>query len=243
MKKIVLILCLAFGLASAEEIMVLAAASLKFVLEDIKAEFLKDRKGDKIEVSYIASGKAYNQIINGSPAQFFIAADTGYTQKLYDSKKTSDVPVNYVKGKLVLVSYDKSLKIDSLEVLKDSKITKIALPNPKLAPYGVAGEQALQKSKIYDAVKSKLVTGESIGQTYQYIKTGASEIGFNALSMVIKDKDANYYEVDSALYEPIAQAMVITEAGKNSKLAKDFKAYILSDKAQEIFASYGYDKP
>lgn len=243
MKKIVLILCLAFGLASAEEIMVLAAASLKFVLEDIKAEFLKDRKGDKIEVSYIASGKAYNQIINGSPAQFFIAADIGYTQKLYDEKKTSDKPVNYVKGKLVLVSYDKSLKIDSLEILKDSKITKIAIPNPKLAPYGVAGEQSLQKSKLYDAVKSKLVTGESIGQTYQYIKTGATEIGFNALSMVIKDKDANYYEVDSSLYEPIAQAMVITEAGKNSKLAKDFKAYILSDKAQEIFASYGYDKP
>lgn len=243
MKKLILALCLVFASVNAEEITVLAAASLKFVLEDIKTEFLKDRKGDKIEVSYIASGKAYNQIINGSPAQFFIAADTGYTQKLYDEKKTNDKPVNYVKGKLVLVSYDKSLKIDSLEILKNSKITKIAIPNPKLAPYGVAGEQSLQKSKIYDDVKSKLVTGESIGQTYQYIKTGASEIGFNALSMVIKDKDANYYEVDSSLYEPIAQAMVITEAGKNSKLAKDFKAYILGKKAQEIFAAYGYDKP
>lgn len=243
MKKLILALCLVFASVNAEEITVLAAASLKFVLEDIKAEFLKDRKGDKIEVSYISSGKAYNQIINGSPAHFFIAADADYPQKLYDEKKTSDKPVNYSNGKLVLVSYDKSLKIDSLEILKDSKITKIAIPNPKLAPYGVAGEQSLQKSKLYDAVKSKLVTGESIGQTYQYIKTGASEIGFNALSMVIKDKDANYYEVDSSLYEPIAQAMVITEAGKNSKLAKDFKAYILGKKAQEIFATYGYDKP
>lgn len=243
MKKLLLVLCLAFGFANAEDIMVLAAASLKFVLEDIKAEFLKDRVGDKIEVSYIASGKAYNQIINGSPAHFFIAADAGYTQKLFDEKKTSDKPMNYVKGKLVLVSYDKNLKIDSLDILKDSKIKKIALPNPKLAPYGVAGEQSLQKSKLYDAVKNKLVLGESIGQAYQYIKTGASEVGFNALSMVIKDKDANYFVVDSALYEPIAQAMVITEAGKNSKLAKDFKDYILDKKAQEIFASYGYDKP
>lgn len=243
MKKLLLVLCLAFGFANAEDIMVLAAASLKFVLEDIKAEFLKDRTGDKIEVSYIASGKAYNQIINGSPAHFFIAADTGYTQKLFDEKRTSDKPTNYVKGKLVLVSYDKNLKIDSLDILKDGKIKKIALPNPKLAPYGVAGEQSLQKSKIYDAVKNKLVLGESIGQAYQYIKTGASEVGFNALSMVIKDKDANYFVVDSALYEPIAQAMVITDAGKNSKLAKDFKAYILGKKAQEIFASYGYDKP
>lgn len=243
MKKLILALCLVFASVNAEEITVLAAASLKSVLEDIKAEFLKDRKGDKIEVSYIASGKAYNQIINGSPAQFFIAADTGYTQKLYDEKKTSDKPVNYVKGKLVLVSYDKNLKIDSLNILKDSKISKIAIPNPKLAPYGVAGEQSLKKSNIYDAVKNKLVIGESIGQTYQYIKTGASEIGFNALSMVITDKDANYFVVDSSLYEPIVQAMVITEAGKNSKLAKDFKAYILDKKAQEIFANYGYDKP
>lgn len=243
MKKLILALCLVFASVNAEEITVLAAASLKFVLEDIKAEFLKDRKGDKIEVSYIASGKAYNQIINGSPAQFFIAADADYPQKLYDEKKTSDKPVNYSNGKLVLVSYDKSLKIDSLEVLKDDKITKIALPNPKLAPYGVAGEQALQKSKLYDAVKGKIVLGENIGQAMHYIKTKNAKIGFNALSMVIKDKDANYYEVDSSLYEPIAQAMVITEAGKNSKLAKDFKAYILGKKAQEIFAAYGYDKP
>lgn len=243
MKKMVLILCLAFGLASAEEIMVLAAASLKFVLEDIKAEFLKDRKGDKIEVSYIASGKAYNQIINGSPAHLFIAADTEYAQKLYDEKKTSDMPTNYVTGKLVLASYDKNLKIDSLEILKDSKIKKIALPNPKLAPYGVAGEAALQKSALYDAVKDKIVLGESIGQAMQYIATGAAEIGFNALSMVIKDEKANYLKVDESLYEPIAQAMVITEAGKNSQLAKDFKAYILDAKAQEIFATYGYDKP
>ncbi len=243
MKKILLVMLLAFASANAEEIMVLAAASLKFVLEDIKTEFLKDRSGDKIEVSYIASGKAYNQIINGSPAHFFIAADTGYTQKLYDGKNTTDKPVNYVKGKLVLVSYNKNLKLDSLEVLKDSKISKVAIPNPKLAPYGVAGEQALKKSKLYDAVKDKLVVGESIGQTYQYIKTGASEVGFNALSMVIKDKDANYFVVPAADYEPIAQAMVITNAGKDSKLAKDFKAYILGAKAQEIFASYGYDKP
>ena len=87
MKKLLLVLCLAFGFANAEDIMVLAAASLKFVLEDIKAEFLKDRAGDKIEVSYIASGKAYNQIINGSPAHFFIAADIGYTQKLLGKMK------------------------------------------------------------------------------------------------------------------------------------------------------------
>lgn len=243
MKKIILGALLVFGSVNAEEIMVLAAASLKFVLEDIKTEFLKNRSGDSIEVSYIASGKAYNQIVNGSPAHFFIAADTSYPQKLYDEKKTSDKPQNYVKGKLVLVSYDKGLKLTNLEVLKDSKISKIALPNPKLAPYGVAGEESLKKSHLYDTLKDKIVLGESIGQTYQYIKTGASEVGFNALSMVIKDENANYLVVDSSLYTPILQAMIITNNGKDSKLTKDFRDYILSKKAQEIFASYGYDAP
>lgn len=245
MKKsvtVMLILALFMSL-KAEEIMVLAAASLKYVLEDIKTEFLKDRPNDKIEASYIASGKAYNQIINGAPAHFFIAADTSYPQKLYDTKATSDKPENYVRGKLVLFSANKDLKITSLDILRDSALKHIALPNPKVAPYGVAGKQALEKANLYKDIESKIVLGESIGQATQYVKTGSSEIGFTALSMVIKDKDVVYYEVDSAAYEPILQAMVITEHGKNSKLTKDFKAFILSPKAQEIFASYGYDKP
>lgn len=244
MKKVVLALFIAFAsFANAEDIMVLAAASLKFVLEDIKGEFLKNRPGDKIEVSYLASGKAYNQIVNGSPAHFFIAADTDWPKKLYEGKYTSDVPVNYVIGKLVLVSYNKNLKITSLDILRDKNIKDIAIPNPKLAPYGVAGEQALKRAGIYNAVKDRLRIGESIGQTYQFIKTGASEIGFNALSMTIKDADANYIVINKDVYDPIAQAMVITEKGKDSKLAKDFKEYLLGARAQEIFASYGYDKP
>lgn len=243
MKKIIFALFLILASLNAEDIMVLGAASLKFVLEDIKAEFLKDRPNDKIDISYIASGKAYNQIVNGSPTHLFIAADTSYPQKLFDSKNAASNPTNYVKGKLVVFSTDKNLKLDSLDDLKDSKIKHIALPNPKLAPYGVAGEQALKKANIYKDVESKIALGESIAQAYQYVKSGASEAGFNALSMVIKDKDVKYINVDESLYEPILQAMVITKYGANSQLAKDFRDFILSPKAQEIFASYGYDKP
>lgn len=243
MKKIIFALFLILASLNAEDIMVLGAASLKFVLEDIKAEFLKDRPNDKIDISYIASGKAYNQIVNGSPTHLFIAADTSYPQKLFDSKNAASNPINYVKGKLVVFSTGKNLKLDSLEDLKDGKIKHIALPNPKLAPYGVAGEQALKKANIYKDVESKIALGESIAQAYQYVKSGASEAGFNALSMVIKDKDVKYINVDESLYEPILQAMVITKYGANSQLAKDFRDFILSPKAQEIFASYGYDKP
>ncbi|RAX52257.1 molybdate ABC transporter substrate-binding protein [Helicobacter sp. 16-1353] len=245
MKKSVAVLLLLalFVNLKAEDIMVLAAASLKYVLEDIKTEFLKTRPGDKIDTSYIASGKAYNQIINGAPAQLFIAADTSYPERLYKDNGAAEAPVNYVKGKLVLFSIDKNLKIDSLNILKDSKIKHIALPNPKLAPYGVAAQQSLESAKLWDSVQPKIVLGESIGQATQYVKSGGSEVGFSALSMVIKDKEANYLVVDEATYKPILQAMVITKYGKDSKLAKDFKDFILSPKAQEIFATYGYSKP
>ena len=243
-KSIAIMVFIAFFMqVKAEDIMVLAAASLKYVLEDIKVEFLKDRKNDNININYISSGKAYNQIVNGSPAHFFIAADTSYPQKLFDSKSTDDKPVNYAKGKLILFSINKNMKIDSMDILKDSTIKHIALPNPKLAPYGVAGMQAMESVKIYDTIKDKIVLGESIGQATQYVKSGSSDIGFSALSMVIKDEQANYLVIDENMYSPILQAMVLTKNGKDSKLANDFKNFILEDKAQKIFESYGYSKP
>ncbi|TLD96876.1 molybdate ABC transporter substrate-binding protein [Helicobacter jaachi] len=230
----------------AEEINVLAAASLKYVLEDIKTEFLKTRKKDKIEVSYIASGKAYAQIQNGSPTHLFIAADTSYPQKVYDDKLAINKPLNYAKGKLVLASANADFKADSIDVLKNDKVKHIAIPNPKVAPYGRAAEEFLKSQKLDKKLSKKLTIGESIGQATSYILQGASEIGFTALSMVIKDDktpNLTYTIIDEKTYEPINQALIIPNHGKDSKLAKDFADYILtSPKAQQIFQAYGYDK-
>lgn len=235
----------------AEEINVLAAASLKFVLEDIKKEFLKTHKKDKIEVSYISSGKAYAQIQNGSPTHLFIAADTEYPQKLYKEKLTAEKPRNYAKGKLVLMSADKNFKVDSIEILKSDKLTDIAIPNPKVAPYGRAAEEFLKASKLQKDVKSKLRTGESIGQAYAQITEGGAQVGFNALSMVIKNdekkkdkiKNLSYIVIDEKTYKPINQALVIPNHGKDSALAKEFAEFVLnSDFAAKTFKAYGYEK-
>lgn len=231
--------------AMAEQINVLAAASLKYVLEDIKSEFLKTHKKDKIEVSYISSGKAYAQIQNGSPTHLFIAADVSYPQKLYDEKLAPSAPSNYAKGKLVLFSANADFKADSIEILKNDKIKHIAIPNPKLAPYGRAAEEFLKSQKLDKKLKSKLSVGDSIGQATSYVLQGASEVGFSALSMVIKDKSANltYTLVDESTYKPINQALIIPNHGKDSKLAKEFAEYILTSKvAEKIFQEYGYDK-
>ncbi|TLD80235.1 molybdate ABC transporter substrate-binding protein [Helicobacter sp. MIT 05-5293] len=230
----------------AEEINILAAASLKYVLEDIKKEYLKTHKKDKIQVSYISSGKAYAQIENGSPTHLFIAADTSYPQKVYEKKLSSQKPVNYAKGKLVLFSANADFKANTIDVLTNEKITHIAIPNPKVAPYGRAAEEFLKSQKLDKKLKNKLSVGDSIGQATSYVLQGASEIGFSALSMVIKDKktpNLTYTLIDEKTYKPINQALIIPEYGKDSQLAKDFAAFLLESKAQAIFKDYGYDTP
>lgn len=232
--------------AISEEINVLAAASLKYALEDIKSAYLKTHKNDKIHISYISSGKAYAQIQNGAPAHLFIAADVSYPQKLYDKKLAPLPPINYAKGKLVLFSANAAFKVKSIDILQNTNITHIAIPNSKLAPYGRAAEEFLKSQKLDKKLKNKLSTGDSIGQTTTYVLTGASEIGFSALSMVIKDKTPHltYILIDEGTYKPINQALIIPLFGKDSQLAKDFAKYIIhSQVAQKILKEYGYDKP
>lgn len=246
--RIVLVCGLFVSSVVAEQIQILAAASLKFVLEDIKQEFLQTRKGDSIEISYISSGKAYAQIQNSSPAQLFIAADTEYPQKLYQANLGASAPQNYVRGKLVIFSANKDFDASTPEILKNPAIKHIAIPNAKLAPYGVAAEAYIKSAKLGKLLNPKLVLGESIGQATTYVLEGSAEVGFSALSMIIKEAQKEgspitYTIIDEKLYEPIVQALIITKAGKDSALAKDFAQYVLGSKAQEIFKSYGYDAP
>lgn len=246
--RIFVVFALLCGGVFAEKIEVLAAASLKFVLEDIKKEFLQTHTHDTIEISYISSGKAYAQIQNGSLAELFIAADTQYPQKLYQDKLAADTPKNYVRGKLVIFSANKNFNANTIEILKNPSIQHIAIPNAKLAPYGVAAEEYIKSAKLEQILAPKLVLGESIGQATTYVLEGSAEIGFSALSMVIKEAQKEgspitYSIIDEKLYAPIVQSLVITKAGKDSQLAKEFAQYLLGKKAQAIFASYGYDAP
>lgn len=249
MLRVLLVSALLVSGAFAEKITILAAASLKFVLEDIKKDFLKTHKKDKIEVSYIASGDAYAQIKEGNKAELFIAADADYPAKVFADGNGASEPKNYVKGKLVLFSINKDFNATSDAILKDAKVQNVAIPNPKVAPYGRAAEAYLKKTKQDKPLKKKLAIGQSIGEATTYVVQGSADVGFTALSMVIKGKvkdenpDLTYAVIDQKYYEPIVQSLVVTKAGENSKLAKEFAEYLLGDKAQAVFANYGYDKP
>lgn len=228
--------------ANAEKIQVLGAASLKYVLEEIKADFLKNRPQDEIEISYISSGKAYAQIKNGSPISLFVSADVSYPAKLFEEKLAPQKEIIYAKGKLVLWSNNKDFKLAKFEDILNPKIQHIAIPNPKVAPYGRASMEALEKTKILSKVEAKFVTGESIAQATTYVESQNAQVGFSALSMLgeggINTPTMSYVIIDETLYSPIEQALIIPNYGKDSKLARDFKDYILS--AKKTFLKFGY---
>ncbi|GAA7886642.1 hypothetical protein HpMS199_09840 [Helicobacter pylori] len=163
-------------------------------------------------------------------------------KKLYDEKITLFKEEVYAKG--VLVLWSENLKIDSLEILKDPKIKRIAMANPKLAPYGKASMEVLDYLKLTPSLKSKIVYGASIlfySQAHQFVATKNAQIGFGALSLIDKkDKNLSYFIIDKALYSPIEQALIATKNGANNLLAKVFKDFLFSPKARVIFKEYGY---
>ncbi|GAA9825607.1 molybdate ABC transporter substrate-binding protein [Helicobacter pylori] len=166
----------------------IAAANLTCALKALVKEFQKEHSKDAISVSFNFSGKLYAQIIQNAPFDLFISADITRPKKLYDEKITPFKEEAYAKG--VLVLWSENLKIDSLEILKDSKIKRIAMTNPKLAPYGKASMEVLDHLKLTPSLKSKIVYGASISQAHQFVATKNAQIGFGALSLIDK-KDKN----------------------------------------------------
>lgn len=245
-KVIFLVFCLVGFTSSvyAEQIRVLGAASLKYVLEEIKNDFLKDRKNDEIEISYISSGKAYAQIKNGAPVHLFVAADVSYPAKLYADKLAPQKEEIYAKGKLVLWSNNADFKVTDFKDILNPKIQHISIPNPKVAPYGRASIEALESTKMLEKVQEKFVIGESIGGATTYVESKNAEVGFTALSMLGKNgidtPTMSFVAIDEKLYKPIEQALIITNYGKDSELAREFKDYILGQKGKEKFIQFGY---
>ncbi|PAF42431.1 molybdate ABC transporter substrate-binding protein [Helicobacter sp. 11S02596-1] len=241
MKKIFLASLLLVGVLFGREIHVAAAANLAYALGEIQKEFLSTHPGDKINIGYSSSGKAYAQIIQGAPIDLFVSADREFPHKLFMEGKTPQKEKVYAQGVLVLWSADPKIKITSLEMLTDKNIVHIAIPNPELAPYGRAAKESLEKTHLASKIKSKLINASSISQAHQFVATGNAQAGFGALSLIDKqDKNVSYILVDKSLYAPIDQALVLTEHGKDNALAKEFEAFILSPKAQAIFKKYGY---
>jgi molybdate transport system substrate-binding protein len=251
MKKLIILLSVLFVLpfsAFAEDLTVAAAANVQFTVEDLKKSF-EQETGLKVKTIIGSSGKLTAQIENGAPFDIFLSADMDYPQTLYNEGLAYREPKVYAYGTLVLWTLKNNVDLSSgINVLADRSIKKVAIPNPKNAPYGRKAVDALKFSHLYQAVNKKLVYGESISQANEFIVAQAVDIGFTAKAIVMaqemKDK-GKWVEVNPQSYERIAQGAVITKYAQKHHLAvaEKFYDFLFSEKAQEIFKKYGYILP
>ena len=232
------------GFTKAQNRLLIAAASdLKFTLDSVIYVFSKTHPG-KVDVTYGSSGKLTEQIINGAPFDIFFSADMLYPERLKQQGKTSSEIYHYVTGRLVIWSKKVDPRKNGMQSLVDPAIKKIAIANPLHAPYGKRAVESLKFYKLSELINSKLVYGENISQTAQFVSTGAADIGIVALSLALspnmKDEEGKYLVIPNESHQPLKQGAVITLHGKNNKLAATFFEFIKSKTALDIFSHYGF---
>ena len=239
-----LVLTLAgWGLARAETVQVAVASNFAAPMQKIAAAFEKD-SGHKAVLSFGATGKFYAQVRNGAPFAVLLAADDETPARL--QKERLAVPgsaFTYAIGQLVLWSADSSVVDAQGAVLNAPLNGKLALADPKLAPYGAAALQVLQQRGLADKLRPHFVMGENIAQTFQFIKTGNASLGFVALSQVMQDgkiSTGSAWLVPAALHEPIRQDAVLLRQGADNPAAKALLQYLRTDAARAVIRAYGY---
>lgn len=229
------------GAAQAGETKVAVAANFTDAAKAIAARF-KAKTGHDAVLSFGSSGQFYAQIANGAPYEIFLSADDERPRKAEaEGLAVPGSRFTYATGRLVLYSRTPGLVDGRGAVLRSGRFEKLAIADPKAAPYGQAALETLTRLKFYEALKSKIVQGASITQAFQYVQTGAAELGFVALSQTVGQKGGSRWLVPAADHAPIEQQAVLLKTGQNSEAAKAFLAFLKTPEAKAIVARYGYE--
>ncbi len=243
-----LILAATLSASAQQQLTIAAAADLQFAFHDLGAQFEK-QTGIPVRVTYGSSGNFTTQIENGAPFDLFFSADVQYPQKLIaDGFAEPGSLYRYADGKLVLWVPNAS-NIDlskGMAVLLDASVHKIAIANPKHAPYGQAAVAAMKSAGVYEKVESKLVLGENISQTAQFVQSGTVDIGLVALSLAVSPGMSNsgrYLEVPAKDCPPIEPAAAIVKQSKQKVDAKKFLEFMKTPVARRILEKYGFVVP
>jgi molybdate transport system substrate-binding protein len=233
--------------AAAESLTVAVAANVKFVFDELKTEFKKS-SGIEANGVFASSGKITAQIKSGAPYDVFLSADMEFPEALHREGFAVAAPKVYARGVLVLWTLQPLDLGQGLRVLTDPAVKKVAMANPKLAPYGREAMHALDYFKLRSAVEPKLIYGESIAQVNQYIDTRSVEIGFTAKSVVLAPQmqgRGKWLELPKESYRPIEQGVVLLKHGAetNAAAAQQFMAFMASAQARVILNKFGYILP
>jgi molybdate transport system substrate-binding protein len=244
-RRLAAVLLLSVGLY-AQRLTIAAAADLGPAFKELTAAFEK-RSGVKADVVLGSSGNFFAQIQNGAPFDLFFSADTDYAKKLQNADLADRLTV-YAEGSIVLwVRNDSSLDLNrGIDVLLDPAIRKIAIANPSHAPYGRAAMRALEHFGMAEKLRDKLVFGENISQTTQFVQTGNADIGIVAMSLALSPalkSEGRYWEIPRDAYPRMDQAAVVLKASKNRAAAMKFLDYLLTPAARELMKRYGFRLP
>lgn len=232
--------------AHAEKITIAAAADLKYAMDEIVTVFKKSQPAHVIDVVYGSSGKFHTQIQQGAPYDLFFSADISFPRELARQGLAAGEVRPYAVGRIVLWSSSLDAAKMTLADLADPKIAKIAIANPKHAPYGKRAEEALRSAGLWDKVQSKLVFGENISQAAQYVQSGNAQAGLIALALARNpelSKRGGYYLIPENMHNPLEQGFIITRPGAGKPLAGRFADFMDSKQARSIMTKYGFALP
>lgn len=232
------------GPAHAEEALVAVAANFAEVVEQLTPKF-EQATGHKVVVTTGATGKLYTQIKAGAPFHILLSADAKTPAKLAsEDAAVAGTGFTYAIGKLALWSPNMDqVATNGVVTLAKGDFRHLAMANPDLAPYGVAAQQVLEALGFKEALLSKLVMGENIGQTFSMVATGNAELGFVALSAIqspTKQPEGSFWVVPQELFQPIKQDAILLNPGKDNPAAKAFLDFLKSAEAHTIIESFGY---
>lgn len=229
--------------AQADEVNVAVAANFTAPMQKIAQLFEQDT-GHKAVLSFGATGKFYAQIANGAPFGILLAADDATPEKIgREGLGDAATRFTYAIGQLVLWSKQPGYVDAEGKVLEKSDWRHIAIANPKLAPYGLAAMETLDKLQLTDKLKGRVVQGENIGQTYQFAASGNAELGFVALSQVTQDgklREGSAWVVPASMHAPIRQDAIVLKPAQGNPAASALMQYLRGDKARAVIQSYGY---
>lgn len=225
--------------ARAGEANIAVAANFTGAARTIGALFAKET-GHRAVFSFGSTGQLYAQITQGAPFDAFLAADRRRPEKaVQQGYAVPGSRFTYAFGRIVLFSADRDF-VRGESVLKRGDFTKMAIANPATAPYGAAAVEVMKALGVYDRLRPKLVQGENVTQTYQFVKTGNAEVGLVALSQVVRHDGGSRWIVPASLYAPIAQDAVLLKRGAGNEAARAFLAFLKGPEARTVMARYGY---
>jgi molybdate transport system substrate-binding protein len=232
----------------AAPLLVAAAADLSYCIDELAAAFRKDAPEAELKVSTGASGNFFAQIRNGAPFEVFLSADMDYPAQLARLGVADGATLTpYARGRIALWSLDNTLDLaQGMAVLRAPAVTRIAIANPATAPYGRAAKAALERDGLWAAVQPKLVIGENIAQTAQFVQSGNAQVGIISLATLRSPKMAgvghSYLIPDQGL-APIAQGAIVTRRGAGNPLAARFVHFLGTPAARAILARNGFSLP